>query len=86
MSYVIEYESSAINDLENLTQAVRERIINKINWLADNFTQINPQPLSANLSGLFKLRVGDYRVIYEFNREAEIIFIDRIRHRREVYN
>jgi mRNA interferase RelE/StbE len=61
MSYVIEYESAAINDLESLTQAVRERIINKINWLADNFDQINPQPLSANLSGLFKLRVADAR-------------------------
>jgi mRNA interferase RelE/StbE len=61
MSYLIEYDSAAINGLENLTQAVRERIINKINWLADNFAQINPQPLSANLSGLFKLRVADAR-------------------------
>ncbi|MFN6517642.1 MAG: type II toxin-antitoxin system RelE family toxin [Nostoc sp. CreGUA01] len=34
----------------------------------------------------FKLRVGDYRVIYEFEREKRIIFIDRVRHRKEVYN
>jgi mRNA interferase RelE/StbE len=86
MSYVIEYEPEAIADLEKLTQTVRERLVKKINWLAENFDQVNPQSLTADLSGFFKLRVGDYRVIYEFNREEEIIFIDRIGHRREVYN
>jgi mRNA interferase RelE/StbE len=86
MSYFIEYEPEAIADLENLTQTIRERVVKKINWLAENFDQINPQALTADLVGLFKLRVGDYRVIYEFNREEEIIFIDRVRHRREVYN
>jgi mRNA interferase RelE/StbE len=69
MSYLIEYEPEAIADLEKLTQTVRERIVKKINWLAENFDQINPQSLTADLAGLFKLRVGDYRVIYEFNRE-----------------
>ncbi len=86
MHYVIEYESEALADLEKLTQVVRKRIVNKINWLAKNFDQITPQPLTADLSGFFKLRVGDYRVIYEFSREEKIIFIDRVRHRREVYN
>jgi mRNA interferase RelE/StbE len=86
MSYLIEYEPEAIADLEKLTQTVRERIVKKINWLAENFDQINPQSLTADLAGLFKLRVGDYRVIYEFNHEEEIIFIDRIGHRREVYD
>ena len=71
---------------EKLTQIVRERVVKKINWLAENFEQVNPQPLTAELSGFFKLRVGDYRVIYELNCEEKIIFIDRIGHRREVYN
>lgn len=86
MSYFVEYEPEALADLEKLTQAARERIINKINWLTENFDQITPQALTADLSGFFKLRVGDYRVIYEFNREEKIIFIDRVSHRREVYN
>lgn len=86
MSYIIEYEPEALAYLEKLTQAVRERVVKKINWLAENFEQVNPQPLTAELSGFFKLRVGDYRVIYEFNCEEKIIFIDRIGHRREVYN
>lgn len=86
MSYSVEYEPEALADLERLTQAVRERVINKITWLAENFDQITPQALTDNLSGFFKLRVGDYRVIYEFSRDDEVISIDRIRHRREVYD
>ena len=86
MSYSVEYEPEAVADLERLTQAVRERVIHKITWLAENFDQITPQALTADLSGFFKLRVGDYRVIYEFSRDDEVISIDRIRHRREVYD
>jgi mRNA interferase RelE/StbE len=47
--------------------------------------EYEPEAL-ADLSGFFKLRVGDYRVIYEFSRNDEVISIDRIRHRREVYD
>ena len=86
MSYVVEYQPEALNDLEKLAQSVRKRIVKKIIWLSENFEQINPQSLSADLSGFFKLRVGDYRVIYEFDSEEEVISIDRVRHRREVYN
>jgi mRNA interferase RelE/StbE len=86
MSYIVEYEPEAFSDLEKLTQSVRKRVVNKINWLAENFDSISPQPLTAELLGFFKLRVGDYRIIYEFSREEKIIFIDRIGHRREVYN
>ncbi|MCE2905011.1 MAG: type II toxin-antitoxin system RelE/ParE family toxin [Anabaena sp. CoA2_C59] len=65
MNYLVEYEPEALADLEKLTKSVCQRIVNKINWLAENFDQITPQPLTADLSGFFKLRVGDYRVIYE---------------------
>ncbi len=86
MSYSIEFKSEALGDLERLSQNVRERIANKINWLAENFQQITPQPLSANLASLFKLRVGDYRVLYSFSNELKIITIHQVGHRREIYD
>lgn len=86
MSFTVIYESEALADLEKLSQDVRQRIIQKIDWLSENFEQVTPQPLASNLSGFFKLRVGDYRVIYEFSREERIIIIDRVGHRREIYN
>jgi mRNA interferase RelE/StbE len=86
MTYFVEYSPSSFADLEKLTQTVQDRITKKIDWLTDNFDEIIPQALTANLSGFYKLRVGDYRVIYEFDREEKMIFINRIRHRREVYD
>ncbi|MBW4517946.1 MAG: type II toxin-antitoxin system RelE/ParE family toxin [Timaviella obliquedivisa GSE-PSE-MK23-08B] len=86
MSYSIEYEPEAIANLEKLSVTNRKRIIAKINWLAENFEQITPQPLTADLSGFYKLRIGDYRVIYEFNIEESILFIDKVGHRSEIYD
>ena len=85
MNYLVEYEPEALADLEKLRKSVCQRIVNKINWLAENFDQITQQPLTADLSGFFKLRVGDYRVIYEFDPDQRIIFIDRVGHRSEIY-
>jgi mRNA interferase RelE/StbE len=85
MSFSLSFEPESIADLDNLTQAVRVRIISKINWLKNNFEQISPLPLTANWSGFYKLRVGDYRVIYEFDRELQSIIIVRIGHRSEIY-
>ncbi len=86
MSYSIEYEPEAIASLEKISATNRKRIITKINWLAENFEQITPQPLTADLSGFYKLRIGDYRVIYEFDTEVNILFIDQVGHRSEIYN
>ncbi|MFL9455601.1 type II toxin-antitoxin system RelE/ParE family toxin [Tolypothrix campylonemoides VB511288_2] len=41
-----------------MTQAVRERVLSKIHWLAENFEQVNPQPLTSDLSGFFKLELA----------------------------
>jgi mRNA interferase RelE/StbE len=45
-----------------------------------------PRGLAENLAGFYKLRVGDYRVLYEIDAELEVIEIDRIGHRRDVYD
>ena len=84
MSYSVSFELESINDLDNLAQVVRMRILNKISWLGINFEQITPLPLTAQWSGFYKLRVGDYRVIYEFERENKLIIIIRVGHRSEI--
>jgi mRNA interferase RelE/StbE len=86
MNYRLELTAKAIEELEALTSTVQERILGKIRWLGENFEGINPQALSANLNGLFKLRVGDYRVIYSFDRETQYITIHKVGHRRDIYD
>lgn len=67
MSYLLEYEPEAVDNLSKLTSSNQKRITNKINWLSENFAQIQHQSLKGNLSEFYKLRVGDYRIIYEFD-------------------
>ncbi|PSB19319.1 type II toxin-antitoxin system RelE/ParE family toxin [Phormidesmis priestleyi ULC007] len=86
MSYRVEFTSEATDGLEALTSTIQERILRKIKWMSENFEEVSPQSLSANLSGLFKLRLGDYRVIYSFDSEAKYITIHRIGHRRDIYD
>lgn len=86
MSYSVEFLLDAKAEIEALSPTIQERILRKVRWLLDNFEQINHQALSANLSRLFKLRVGDYRVIYSFIITEKRIIIHKVGHRRSIYN
>jgi mRNA interferase RelE/StbE len=86
MSYAVEFKPEATIELQAFTSMIQERILRKIYWLSENFENVIPQALSAELSGLFKLRIGDYRVIYSFDTEAQLITIHKVGHRRDIYN
>lgn len=79
----IEWTKDALDDLQRLDKPVGRRILNKITWLSQHFNNITPEPLSGELSGAFKIRIGDWRVIYTV--EKEVIVIQAIGHRREIY-
>ena len=79
----VEFRPDARRQLERKSAFVAQRILTKIKWLADNYDLVRHEPLSAELKGLFKLRVGDYRVIYSSKRL--VITIHLIGHRREIY-
>lgn len=79
----IEWTTEAVRDLEKLDRAVAKRIVRKTTWLSENFEQITPEPLSGDLSGTYKLRVGSWRVIYTI--ENLTLVIRFIGHRKEIY-
>ena len=85
MPYSVEYQPQAIAGLKKLDKVIQKRIINKISWLAENFDQITPQSLSENWATFYKLRIGDYRVFYIFDDQVQVIWIEKIGHRREIY-
>ena len=86
MSYHVEFNPEAIDDMKKLTSAIQERILSKIRWLSENLDNIAPQALSADLSGLFKLRVWDYRIIYSFDTNNQCITVHKVGHRLDIYN
>ncbi|SEH06179.1 type II toxin-antitoxin system RelE family toxin [Candidatus Venteria ishoeyi] len=83
--YQIRILDEATNELSRLDKTVAKQIAKRITWLAENFDNIRPEPLSANLAGFYKLRVGDYRVVYEVFDTERCLIIHKIGHRREVY-
>jgi len=81
----VELSSAAKRDLRRLDKPVARRIVSRLLWLAENVDAITPMPLKGEWAGFFKLRVGDYRVLYEIVEEEPLIFVLRIGHRREIY-
>lgn len=79
----VEWPKEAVEDLQKLDKSIAKRILNKISWFSQHFDNITPEPLSGELVGTFKLRIGDWRVIYTI--EIDVIVIQAIGHRKEVY-
>ena len=85
MPYKVEFTREAVDDLRHLDKAVAQRILRKLKWLSDNFDTVTPEALTAELKGLFKLRVGSYRVIYEVKRSERLLTIHFVSHRKDIY-
>ena len=86
MSYTIRYEPEALESLANVPLKIQTRIVKKLDWLVENFDNINPLGLTGDLAEFYKLRVGDYRVIYELSDIGDEIIIVKLGHRRDVYD
>ncbi|WP_193198521.1 type II toxin-antitoxin system RelE family toxin [Nostoc sp. MG11] len=49
MSYGVEFTKEAVTNLEVLASTIQERILRKVHWLSENFDDVSPQALSADL-------------------------------------
>lgn len=83
--YVLKLLDSAVRDLAKLDKPVARRVVLRLNWMVENFDNIRRIPLAGELSGFYKFRVGDYRVVYQILDNEKIILIHAVGHRREVY-
>lgn len=84
--YLIEFVKSAQRELENLPRAAQRTVGHAITDLADE-----PRPESAKLlSGtgrerIWRLEVGDYRVLYQIEDDRLVVLVVRVADRREAY-
>ena len=81
----VSFTPKAEEDLTSLDRNNAQRVLKKIRWLAENFEAVQPEPLTGQWTGVNKLRVGDYRILYTVVEDPQKIVIHVIRHRREVY-
>ena len=82
-SYRVVFRPSVEKDLAALPKATAQRALGRIEKLAES-----PFATAVKLSGaekLYRVRVGDYRIVYEIDEPSKLIIIHFVRHRREVY-
>ncbi len=84
----LQWAVEAQRDLAKIDRTVADRIIRKVVWFSE---QTNPlrhaDSLTGVYNGIFRFRVGKYRVLFEKDERGNlsILFILRVKHRREVY-
>jgi len=79
----LRIKRSAAKALAAIPMSDRVRVIEAIDMLCD--TPAAGSALKGEFEGLRRLRVGHYRVVYEWQRSELVILVLRIGHRREVY-
>jgi len=82
--YEVVLERAAERDLKRLSAGDFHRIIPNIKALAHDPRPPACRKLSGSKSD-WRIRIGDYRVIYEIDDKAKAVRVMRVRHRREVY-
>jgi mRNA interferase RelE/StbE len=81
--YKIFFKKSALKELEKVPKAPLRKIIKKIQKLSDNPKVVGSQKLSNY--NLYRIRQGDYRVVYFINNKKLEIQIFKIGHRKDIY-
>jgi mRNA interferase RelE/StbE len=84
-SYRIEWKRSATQELRRLPREMVGRILKAVEQLATDPYPSGVRKLAGS-EHTFRIRVGDYRVIYSILASALLIEVIRVGHRRDVYN
>jgi len=84
LTYNIEFKRSAAKSLKKIPKADQKRIAEKIDSLSEN----PPAPETTKMKGnnpFHRIRVGNYRIVYEIQDDILLILIVKIGHRKDIY-
>ena len=85
-AFSVEFTRSAEKEFAKLSVKIRGRISEAINVLAQNpYSELLKTKKLKGADDLYRIRVGDYRVVYSVRNETLVVIIIKIGNRREVY-
>ena len=84
MKYRIKVQRSAAKALKKIPKPDRKRISKKIDSLAEKLPNTDTTKMKGN-NPFHKVRVGDYRIIYEIQDDVLVILIVKVGHRKDIY-
>lgn len=83
MAYEIKYDPKAVKQLQKLNKHEASKILDGIEAYAFDPIKTKTKKLKTPFDGAYRLRIGDYRVI--FYEEEGLMLISKIAHRKQVY-
>ncbi len=83
--YKLDFSNQGKKHLQSLDKTTGQRIFDKLRWLVENVDNVEHLQLKDKYSGLYKLKVGAYRAIYEIDYKRKIITVHKVGHRRDIY-
>jgi len=85
LAYNAIWHEETLKDLKKLNQTISKKIVAKVkNYLIQDPVKLGT-PLKGNLKGLYRYRIGEYRVIYVIDQAEKKIIILNVNHRRKIY-
>lgn len=84
MTYRVEYTTNAARTVRKMPRAVQRRVLERAAGLAAQPRPSDCKKLSGPVA-LWRVRVGDYRLVYTVDDAARVVTVTRIGHRGDVY-
>lgn len=84
MKYTIEFKPSVYREFKRLPSDIAKRVDARIIALADDPRPHGVEKL-AGYDRAYRIRVGDYRILYEICDDVLVVYVIRVGHRREAY-
>ena len=85
VKWSFDFSNDARNEFKQLDQAIQKRIKKKIHKILEDNPALFFKRLTGNMSHLYSLRIGTYRLICEINGSQYVILAVHIGHRKSVY-
>jgi len=85
MNYKVEFALRAIKDLRAIPRTDQSKIIDKAESLSEDPYPRGSLKLKGVKEELWRVRVGNYRILYQVDDSVEIIDVRRIGHRKNIY-
>lgn len=85
-SYRVEFTKSARKEFSDLPNKMQDKVVEALTFLAENpFSDLLRIKRLKGAPSLYRIRIGDWRVVYEVRSDTLVVVIIKIWHRKEVY-
>ncbi len=84
MTYSIEFKRSAAKSLKKLPRSAQKRIVDKLTEFETSIPSVEETKMKGD-NPFHRVRVGDYRIIYEIQNDVLVILVIKIGHRKDIY-